>query len=51
MASGKNCRKNRVESDSYNAVFDPEKQALRGKNTSNWNDYPIKTNTYQGQTP
>jgi hypothetical protein len=31
--------------------WDPKKQALRGKNTSNWNDSPIKINTYRGQTP
>jgi len=32
-------------------TFDPKNPALRGKNTQNWNDYLIKTNTYRGQTP
>ena len=35
----------------YDAVFDPKNQALRGKNTQNCNDHPLKINTYRGQTP
>jgi hypothetical protein len=37
--------------NAYNTVLPPEKQALRGKNTSNWNDSHIKTDTYRGPTP
>lgn len=35
----------------YNAVFDPEKWALRDENAVIWNDLSLKTNTYRGQTP
>jgi len=37
--------------NSYNAVFDPKKQALRSKNATLWNNLILKTSSYWGQTP
>jgi len=43
-------KKTRVQQNSYNAVFDPKKRRLRAKNTPNFNNFSLITNTYQGQT-